>query len=171
MKVCWTDWPIATGLLSLKSHSKLAMLPRGFAAVNVNCIGALPTVTSAVGVAAIDALWVDAGADPGGTGVEVEPLPPPPPQAASVATASSDRQALRATCAANLEVSFIVVAPSSPSGFVPAANCAYGRSKKNSGVRMIRIYRSHPMRRCHEGIFPIRKRRSGFYSSFRMRRE
>src|SRR5512136_2085630 len=139
MNVCWTVWPIATGLLSLKSHSKLAMFPFGFIAVNVSCIGALPTVTSAVGVAEIEALWIDAGADPGGTGVDVEPLPPPP-QATSIAAANSDRQALRAVRTANLEVMFIVVAPSSPSGFVPAANFAYGSRKKNSGVRMIRGY-------------------------------
>src|SRR5512137_1924569 len=115
------------------------MFPRGFDAVNAICSGALPTVASpVVGVAAIVALCVDAGADPGGTGVEVEPLPPPPPpQATRVATASSDRQALRAVLTANLEVMFIVVAPSSPSGFVPAANFAYDSRKKNSGVRMI----------------------------------
>jgi hypothetical protein len=147
------------------------MLPRGFAAVKDICIGALPTVASpVVGVAEIEVLCVEAGADPGGTGVELE-LPPPPPQATRVATASSDRQALRTVCTANLEVMFIVVAPSSPSGFVPAANFAYGAQKKNSGVRMIGSYRSHPMSRCRAGFFPIRMDSSRIYSSFRMRSE
>src|SRR5512132_3360538 len=102
MNVCWTVWPIATGVLSLKSHSKLAIVPRGFAATNVTLSGAVPVVESPViGVAEIDVVcaFVDSA--------EVDP---PPPQAASIAAASSDRHTLRAIRAASAEVMFIVVA-------------------------------------------------------------
>jgi hypothetical protein len=99
-------------------------------AVNVIVIGAAPLVASpVVGVAEIEVLIPAVGDDPGGTGaVDLSP----PPQATSTAAAASDRNALRATLAANPEVMSIVLAPSSPSGFFPAANCAFVAPKKNS---------------------------------------
>src|SRR5512144_1812815 len=102
------------------------MLPRGLAAVNVICIGALPTVAEpVVGVAPIDVLCVVAD-PPGGGGVVLSP----PPQPAITAAASNDRHTLRATCAVNLEVMSIVLAPSSPSGPSGSELCLRPNKKK-----------------------------------------
>ena len=88
-KVCSTDWPDLTALLSLMSHSNEAMLPFGSIAMNVTASGAGPFGSDiAVGVAEIFGLSE-------GPGVEDDPGVPPP-QAASVNAANTTREPYKA---------------------------------------------------------------------------